>query len=647
MSLSPLPPSNSIPPSPSASARKRSIHEVDDLAVPELGPKRPLTDKENQENHDPCIVESPVKGSTSPKQPSGSQYPTPVVEIPTRRSPSKSTGSANPTTCLTVECTTAQSNSTQSSTTAMPTPTSKKRKLSPASQQAKQEEKDTKERQRLEERQRKEDEKRAKAEEKKKRDAERDEEKRLKEEEKKEEKKKRDAKHEEEKKQREEKKRAKDEEKAAKDAAKDEEKRKKEEEKSKKERSQMRLNNFFVKPQLPPSASSTVPPSPSKTAPNGDAAAENPQTSESDYKKAFPDFFLQSHTIVAPPHRFDRDSDALKHVRDTIDAGLNSVNGTNQQFPFLPSEIFHMIPYRRRCGRQTSSVRDILQQIQTSESGSLPLSENQQQKHQAQLRRITMKSLKFGEDIRPSYQGTYTRTVPQTTTLKLSRNPYYRGLPDTNYDYDSEAEWEEPEEGEDLDSEEEDEGSDEGEDDMDGFLDDEDDALVGGKRRLIVGDLEPVNSGIRWATDGGVDDLKQYQIETISDAVKFPIDPFSTAYWQKPRAAEQVSAKNKATNKQAKSANTQLIFKVPNSDKACAAGALPPPPATKAKRPFPPEHLEEFKQVIEGSDLSKIGVVEILKKRFPKVSKDTLKVTLDQVAVRVGQKEADKKWVCR
>ena len=33
--------------------------------------------------------------------------------------------------------------------------------------------------------------------------------------------------------------------------------------------------------------------------------------------------------------------------------------------------------------------------------------------------------------------------------------------------------------------------------------------------------------------------------------------------------------------------------------------------------------------------------------RFPKVSKDTLKTTLDQVAMRVGQKEADKKWVWR
>jgi chromatin assembly factor 1 subunit A len=32
---------------------------------------------------------------------------------------------------------------------------------------------------------------------------------------------------------------------------------------------------------------------------------------------------------------------------------------------------------------------------------------------------------------------------------------------------------------------------------------------------------------------------------------------------------------------------------------------------------------------------------------FPKVSKDTLKDTVNAVAVRVGQKEADKKWTCK
>lgn len=382
----------------------------------------------------------------------------------------------------------------------------------------------------------------------------------------------------------------------------------------------MKLNNFFAKPQLPSSASSGIPPSPSKNTCNGDATVESPQISESDYHKVFPEFFLQSHTTVAPPHRFERDSNALKHVRETIDARLNSADAITHHLPFLPSEIFHMIPYRRRCGRQVNSVREILRQIQTAEGASSTLSDTQKHKPENQLRRITMKSLKFGEDVRPPYQGTYTRPVPESTALKLSRNPYHRGLPDTNYDYDSEAEWEEPEEGEDLDSEEEDEGSDEGDDDMDGFLDDEDDALVGGKRRLIVGDLEPVSSGIRWATDGVDEELKQYRIETISDAVRLPIDPFSTVYWQKPRAAEPASAKNKAPNNATNRPNTLDAFKIPRSDKASNGVSLPPPSTAKAKRPFPPEHLDEFKQVITGSDLSKIGVVELLKKRY--VSKD-------------------------
>lgn len=383
----------------------------------------------------------------------------------------------------------------------------------------------------------------------------------------------------------------------------------------------MKLNNFFAKPQRPSSASAGVPPSPSKKSLSGDATVETSQTSESDYNKVFPDFFLQSHTIVAPPHRFERDSEALKHIRQTIDASFNSANSTHQHLPFRASEIFHMIPYRRRFGRQEKSVRDILQQIQTSEGASLSSAENQHHKPQNQLRNITIKSLKFGEDVRPPYQGSYTRTVSEPTAIKLSRNPYYRGLPDTNYDYDSEAEWEEPEEGEDLDSEEEDEGSDEGDDDLEGFLDDEDDALVGGKRRLIVGDLEPVCSGIRWATDGVDVELKQYQIETISDAVKLPIDPFSTAYWQKSRVVEPASAKGKATQNPANRGHTLDAFRVSGSDKATAGGAALPPPLSKAKRPFPPEHLEEFKQVVQGSDLSKIGVVEILKKRY--VSKNS------------------------
>ncbi|KAJ5099598.1 hypothetical protein N7532_006599 [Penicillium argentinense] len=628
MSLSPLPPPLSIPPSPSSGPRKRSIHEVEDAAIPSSSPKRPLTDhpSENQENHDPDKPAVTKDTLTPPKDSPIPANPMPIVDIPMMSPSQGSPASTNP---LPSADTSTQMNPPEKqhigpsgNAGSEATPIAKKRKLSPASQQAKQQEKqqerDAKERQKLEEKQRKEEEKRLKAEEKaeekKKRDAEREEEKRLKEEEKK----KREA-------DREEKKKAKDEEKAAKDAAKEEERRKKEEEKLKKERSQMKLNNFFAKPQVPSSASSGVPLSPNKRRASDEATAETAQPAESDYQKAFPEFFLQSHTTVAPPHRFERDSEALKHVRETIDVSLDPTNDSHQHLPFRPSEIFHMIPYRRRRGAQSKTVRDILHQIQTSQGGSTPLTETKGPKPQDQLRHITMKSLKFGEDVRPPYQGTYTRIVPESIAVKISRNPYHRGLPDTNYDYDSEAEWEEPEEGEDLDSEEEDEGSDEGEDDMDGFLDDEDDALVGGKRRLIVGDLEPVSSGIRWATDGVDDEFKQYQIQPISDSVKFPVDPFSTAYWQKPRVVEPPTAKNKVASGPASNRGQTLdVFRVPSGTDATA-----------------------FKKIVDGCDLSKLGVVELLKKRFPKVSKDTLKTTLDQVAVRVGQKEVDKKWVCR
>lgn len=229
------------------------------------------------------------------------------------------------------------------------------------------------------------------------------------------------------------------------------------------------------------------------------------------------------------------------------------------------------------------------------------------------LRQIPMKTLRFGEDVRPPYQGTFTRPVSEASARKLSRNPYHRGLPEVNYDYDSEAEWEEPEEGEDLDSEEDEEGSDDGDDDMDGFLDDEDDALLAGKRRPIVGDLEPVCSGLRWAADGVDAELRAYQIETISDLVKFPIDPFSTAHWEKPKVAEPTPAQTRIVPS---GGNTLDVFRVSNPPNAPAVGAARPPVTTKAKRPFPSEQLGEFRQVVEASDLSKIGTIEVLKKRY-------------------------------
>ena len=199
--------------------------------IPSSAHKRPSIDygAENQQNQDPSLPTSSKEDATLPRQTTISFPPSSVQTIVKSEDLAMMPGSKESTPAYEAS---AETRPMQGSTSVSPTksligstPATKKRKLSPASQDAKQQEKEARERQRLEEKAKKEEEKRLKTEEKKKRDEEREEEKRLKEEEKK----KREA-------EREEKKKAKDEERAAKEAAKEEEKRRKEEERLKKER---------------------------------------------------------------------------------------------------------------------------------------------------------------------------------------------------------------------------------------------------------------------------------------------------------------------------------------------------------------------------------------------------------------------------
>ena len=97
-------------------------------------------------------------------------------------------------------------------------------------------------------------------------------------------------------------------------------------------------------------------------------------------------------------------------------------------------------------------------------------------------------------------------------------------------------------------------------------------------------------------------------------------------------------------------------------------------PSAKMKPPKPPKRLLptelmiEFKAAVDGNDLTKMGLIEVLKKRyimrfvfvrarmssrltsegrFPKQPKDAIKDTLDLVAERVGSKAAEKRWVIK
>jgi chromatin assembly factor 1 subunit A len=56
------------------------------------------------------------------------------------------------------------------------------------------------------------------------------------------------------------------------------------------------------------------------------------------------------------------------------------------------------------------------------------------------------------------------------------------------------------------------------------------------------------------------------------------------------------------------------------------------------------EDLPAFCAAIQGSDLSKVGLIEVLKKKFPGRPAAAIKATLETIARREGTKEADKRW---
>jgi chromatin assembly factor 1 subunit A len=77
---------------------------------------------------------------------------------------------------------------------------------------------------------------------------------------------------------------------------------------------------------------------------------------------------------------------------------------------------------------------------------------------------------------------------------------------------------------------------------------------------------------------------------------------------------------------------------------AVGAEALTPKKG-KSVSLVPAEDLDDFKRAVEGSDMTKAGLIEVLKKQFPKIGKESIKQTLTRVAARVGDRERDKRWV--
>ncbi|KHJ34183.1 putative chromatin assembly factor 1 subunit a [Erysiphe necator] len=453
----------------------------------------------------------------------------------------------------------------------------------------------------------------------------------------------------------------------------EEEKRKKEEERKKKERSQMKLGSFFAAPfssktregltNMKAQSSLNPPSSIDYVKFEASLASEKSIKPISPYSKLFPDFFIQNGVTLAPSNRSRTDQKSLKQAQENIDECI-----TGSQILEKPPKIRDTLNLpSEKClprGRAYRSTRQIMKDFyhERLNSKNVP---SIYHASESIFKSIPIKSLKFYEDVRPPYIGTYS-CRPIHGIAKLARNPLRKDLPNVDYDYDSEAEWLEDEEGEDLQSDDEEEDIDDVED-IDGFLDDEDDENPRSRQFDLNGDLEPISTGICWEDCEGRNpnvELENYRIEFILDQEIKSIDPLSKSYWPslvisdiKPNGLKNFCSKsqnhNGAHNPSA-SKNEDLMMLTATTNQVCDSKQvnlkklkkkeiLTNNPSTKL---IAPEDMEEFKTAVVGSDLSKIGLIEVLKKKFPGRPAAAIKATLELIARRgqKGQKEAEKRW---
>lgn len=359
----------------------------------------------------------------------------------------------------------------------------------------------------------------------------------------------------------------------------------------------------------------------------------------SDYVKSFQPFFLQSHTTLAAPNcrpyekSFLSDDDTSSFLDSSTHTG-----GYDTLSIFEGSDAS-----KKRCCRTIYQVKDIVARLQRTSVDPIDLTGSGPSIRTPLdlLHDVPLKCLKFAEDVRPPYIGTYTRCLSPRSSTKLRRRPFTRALPQVNYDYDSEAEWEEPGEGEDLDSEGEEEPESEDDEEMNGFVDDGDADEMSRKRRPVMDDLESSCTGLCWQdSKGSVDapiDLRPYTVMTIREDHHIPIDPFSIQYWQPavsdadavltntgdtvatPSGAmnppSRIPLANISPSNARKMPASTLDLSKENQPANISSQTVKSNAPKVARKMVSADVLEEFKTAVVGSDLTKAGLVEILKKQ--------------------------------
>ncbi|RPA86310.1 hypothetical protein BJ508DRAFT_149085 [Ascobolus immersus RN42] len=341
---------------------------------------------------------------------------------------------------------------------------------------------------------------------------------------------------------------------------------------------------------------------------------------------------------IAPIHRFEKDVEAKEASKRRIDEALehpaDEMEVDDMDIRQILFDALELPPLKRKRGYHGAlprySTKEVLIKLQNEEA-IIPLDSKHKRtsidEYTRYLNSLPRKMIAAGQ-YRVPYTGTFTK-IPMASGLRTGRNPFQRALPNTNYDYDSEDEWaaNEEEEGEDLLSGDEEEEEEEVDDEIQDFLDDEEDP-VAPKRRIVMQELDPVCTGLCWSENGRNpnETLDSMKMEVLLET-SLPIDPFKD-YWSKPATVQAVTKQL---------ANTML----PPSAGGLGRPRNKPLAVTNAKL-VSADMMEDFKKAVLDSDDTKTGLIENLKKRFPKATKEAIKQTLEVVAVRVG-----KKWQLR
>ena len=309
--------------------------------------------------------------------------------------------------------------------------------------------------------------------------------------------------------------------KAKKEAEKAAEKAKIEEEKVRKERvsrrvscsqkehtncgqAQLRVINFFAKKEKEPKGTPDGPSRQGSLEPTIKADVDTNSAydtgCQTDFEKDFPFFFLHAHTTLAQSRvnaLTGPDAEAALGRLGEGSAGDEKDGKTKLKL----REMFGGATKRHVKRLCTPSVKELVGRVIGSEDHPVDPTSPAYANAVRTLERVPVKFLKYREDVRPPYIGTFTKQ-PSTSVSKVCRNPFTRAFAMVDYEYDSEAEWGDDCEGEDIESDgEEDEEGDGEDDEMEDFIDDEGVEQQSPSKRKIEEDLKPLCTGIFFEED--------------------------------------------------------------------------------------------------------------------------------------------------